>query len=118
MFQHQTRDVRVSKLKVIFDERLQLFFVFAAINCFQHNHFHVAPTRKNGVRVPDIGDTATHTCRKVASSRTKNDDTPPRHIFTAVIAYAFDYGVCTAVAYGKALGGEPAKIALAAGCAV
>ena len=66
------------------------------------------------VDIPDVGNSARHAGREVASSGTQNHDSSARHVLATVIADAFDHGPGTAVAHAEPFGSSSAEESLTA----
>src|SRR5579872_780040 len=68
--------------------------------------------------VENVGDAAAHACGKIPSTAAKDEDDTFRHILTAVIADALDYGGCSRVAHSEAFARNSVEESFAAGGAV
>src|SRR4051794_14399408 len=84
----------------------------------ERDHCRVASLVEGAILVEDVGDTAAHASRKIATSHAEHNHGPSGHVLATVISGAFDHGHCSRIAHAEALAGNPAKIRLALDCAV
>lgn len=103
---------------VLQDHLLQLHDVVDFLQRLQQYDFFVAVAGKGSVFIENISNTAAHAGSKVAAGFAQNDDCAAGHIFTAMIANAFDNGVDAAVADTEAFTGNAGNIGFPAGGAV
>lgn len=80
--------------------------------------FGVQVAGEGAFGVKDVGESAGHACGEVAPGWSEDEDDAARHVFTAVVADAFDDGDGSAVAYGEAFACAACGIACAAGGSV
>ena len=85
---------------------------------FQVDHFQIAALREIALLVENVGDTAAHTGRKVASGAAKNDHPPARHVLAPVIADTFDNSDRSAVSNREPLAGDAANVRFAGRSAI
>ena len=117
VFKHGLRHAGVSVIRVIFNQLLQFEDVMAADRDSSskvselHNLLNSPsdPRRRRYRR----------SCRrKIATSLTKNHDAATGHVFTAVVANAFDNRTGTGVAHGESLCRYAPDIRFTTGCAI
>src|ERR1700756_139117 len=86
---------------------------------FQVDGVHIATfLGKISTLVEDIGDASAHARRKVSAAGAKDKNEAIRHVFTAMIAYAFNDGGRSGIAHGKTFAGYAIQKGFAAGGAV
>ena len=83
------------------DQALNKFDLVAFLYLRQAHHLCIAKPPKIFVFVKHIRDPAGHAGREILACSSKNNDAAAGHIFAAVIANAFDDGVCSAVTNRK-----------------
>src|SRR5690606_10424732 len=91
------------------DQFFQLCNIIAVSYSLEAVGFHVALTFEVAVLVPDVGNTAAHTGAEVATGLAEYYHASASHIFTAVVADAFNNGSCATVTHRKTLGHDTAE---------
>ncbi len=65
-----------------------------------------------------IGDSTAHAGGKIPATLTQHEHQALGHVFTAMIANAFDDGSCSGIPHGETLAGYAVEESSPAGCAV
>nr|VFK62536.1 MAG: hypothetical protein BECKUNK1418G_GA0071005_10259 [Candidatus Kentron sp. UNK]VFK70544.1 MAG: hypothetical protein BECKUNK1418H_GA0071006_103119 [Candidatus Kentron sp. UNK] len=91
---------------------------FILDNLLQLHHGQITPNIEITLFIQHIGNAAAHASGEVASGAAENNDDPAGHVFTAVIADAFDNSNSPGVAGGEAFSGNAPEVALPARGAV
>src|SRR5205085_9487096 len=94
-------DHRSGVFAMLLDQVKQIGAIISGRELLQLDDAQIAAADEIAHRVPHISNAAAHTGGKVAAGRTKDDDAAAGHVFAAVVADAFDYGVGSAVADRK-----------------
>src|SRR5262249_9040476 len=93
-------------------------FLGGVVQSFQVHHLQVASLCEISVLIDDVSNAAAHASSEVSTRPAEDDNAPARHVFTAVIANAFDNSRRTAIANGEAFAGDSANECLSAGCPI
>ena len=81
-------------------------------------HFAVAVEGEPAADIVYVCDATAHACCEVATRIPEDDDPSACHVFTAMVAYAFDDGFHTRVADGEAFAGLAADECFTGGRAI
>ncbi|MOA37932.1 hypothetical protein D3C78_1595710 [compost metagenome] len=97
------------------DHCAKLFNLDLVLHLLQKHHFHVAAFHEIALNIKYIGDTARHTCCKVAARSTKHNNTSSSHILASMIAHTFNDDVGPGITNCKALSGNTADVCFTTG---
>ena len=68
--------------------------------------------------VPNIGDTATHTCREITTCWAENNSSTSRHIFTAMVTNSFNNSYCTTISNAKSFTNASSYVNFTRSCTI
>ena len=100
--QHGAGEFRTGIEIVLANQFVQLLTADTVLDKVDFHHIHITEVVEVVVLVPYIGNTARHTCCKVATCLTQHDDASACHILTAVVTGTLQYGNGTRVAHSEA----------------
>ncbi|MNC31744.1 hypothetical protein D3C75_800750 [compost metagenome] len=97
----------------------QMFFVDGQFfNIDKLNQLRVNTLTEIAVLIEHISETTGHTCTEVHACFADDADNTASHVFTTVIANAFNHGNGSGVTHGETLTRAASSIKFAAGCTV
>src|SRR5687768_577553 len=110
--QHKFGFAAAGVLQVCLDERPYDLLIFAYAHLFQFDHAHITALLELAILIQDVRHTARHAGSKIPAGSAEHHHDPARHVFTSMIAGAFDDGSYPAISYCKAFARRAVEITL------
>jgi hypothetical protein len=98
-----------SVVVVVFNETAEEGNLTGLLDRANLDHLHVDLRLEVTIDIQDVGNSARHTSREVATSSSENDNATASHVLAAVVTNALNDGRSTGVSDSKPLGGDTAE---------